>query len=165
MSQHIYTYDPATGELDEIAGGGNTNFVGTTAEWEALSSAEKAQYVTVDLTDDFDGASIDPVPTEDSANAVSSGGVYSSIQTLTNQANNKVLYLTGIACSALTGYFTEYSNAAITPSHVLAECVFANPSAITSDVQWNTDTTGVIKLQGTCTTATTVNLVLIKKDN
>lgn len=31
------------------------NFVGTTEEWEALSSAEKAQYTTVDLTDDVVG--------------------------------------------------------------------------------------------------------------
>lgn len=86
------------------------------------------------------------------------------IQTLTNQANNKVLYLTGIACSATTGNFVSYSNSAITADHVLAECVFANPSAITTDVTWTT-ASGSLVLNGTCSTATTVNVVLVKKDN
>ena len=90
--------------------------------------------------------------------------VDSQIQTLTNQANNKVLYLTGIACSATTGNFVSYSNSAITADHVLAECVFANPSAIVSDVPWAT-TSGSLVLNGTCKTATTVNVVLVKKDN
>ena len=104
--------------------------------------------------------------------------VSSQIQTLTNQvgtntnnismlntkATNKVLYLTGIACSALTGNFATVSNAAITADHVVAECVFANPSAITSDVTWTT-ASGSLVLNGTCGTATTVNVVLIKKDN
>lgn len=87
------------------------------------------------------------------------------IQTLTNQAENKVLYLTGIACSATTGNFVSYSNSAITADHVLAECVFANPSRITStDVTWTT-ASGSLVLNGTCSTATTVNVVLVKKDN
>lgn len=90
--------------------------------------------------------------------------VNSAIKTLTNKANNKVLYLTEIACSATTGNFTSYSNSAITADHVLAECVFANPSAITTDVTWTT-ASGSLVLNGTCSTATTVNVVLVKKDN
>ena len=77
---------------------------------------------------------------------------------------NKVLYLTNIAVSAITGDITSYNNNAITASHVLAECVFANPSAITADVTWTTSS-GNLRLNGTCTTATTVNVVLIKRDN
>lgn len=90
--------------------------------------------------------------------------ISSQIQTLTDQAANKVLYFTGVACSATTGNFTSYSNAAITANHVVSECVFANPSAITTDVTWTT-ANGSVTLNGTCTAATTVNLVLVKKDN
>lgn len=109
--------------------------------------------------------------TEDSTALVESGAVYdeiatvnSSITTLTNQAADKVLYFTGVACSATTGNFTSYSNSAITANHVVSECVFANPSAITTDVTWTT-ASGSVTLNGTCTAATTVNLVLVKKDN
>lgn len=109
--------------------------------------------------------------TQDSTALVESGAVYtetsalrSSITTLTNQAKNKVLYLSNIACSATTGNFVSYSSSKITSSHVVAECVFANPSAITTDVTWTT-ASGSVTLNGTCTTATTVNLVLVKKDN
>ena len=117
MSQHIYTYDPANDQLNEIGGAGHviknesgtsfakrenlqfnglevtddatnnativtaieTNFVGTWAQWQALTLAERAQYKTVDLTDDFNGDPIDSVPTEGSPHAVSSGGVYDQI--------------------------------------------------------------------------------------
>lgn len=99
------------------------------------------------------------------------GSLTSQIQTLSNQvstlntkATNKVLYLTGIACSATTGNFVSYSNSAITADHVVAECVFANPSAIGTDVTWTTSN-GKITLNGTCASATTANLVLVKKDN
>lgn len=97
-------------------------------------------------------------------NCTAAPDVSSEIQTLTNQAQNKVLYFTGVACAATTGNFTSYSNSAITANHVVAECVFANPSAITTDVTWTT-ANGSVTLNGTCTTATTVNLVLVKKDN
>lgn len=88
----------------------------------------------------------------------------SDVSALQTAATGKVLYLTSIACSATTGNFVSYSNSAITADHVLAECVFANPSAITTDVTWTT-ASGNLKLNGTCTTATTCNVVLIKKDN
>jgi len=88
----------------------------------------------------------------------------SEIQTLTNKANNKVLYLTSVACAATTGNFASVSNAAITADHVLAECVFANPAAITTDVTW-TSAAGSLTLNGTCASATTANIVLVKKDN
>lgn len=99
-----------------------------------------------------------------STDLIESGAVHSAIQTLTNQITDKVLYLTGIACSALTGDFATVSNSAITADHVVTECVFANPSAITTDVTWTT-ASGSLTLNGTCSTATTVNVVLVKKDN
>ena len=108
---------------------------------------------------------VDKEPTQNSQNPVKSGSVYEELTELKGSLNSKCLYLTGIACSATTGNFVDYSNSAITTSHVLAECVFANPAAITTDVTWNTDTAGKLIMNGTCTTATTVNVVLIKKDN
>lgn len=74
------------------------------------------------------------------------------------------LYLTSVACSAMTGNFASVSNASITADYVVASVVFANPSAITSDVSWTT-ASGSLVLNGTCSSATTANIVLIKKDN
>ena len=74
------------------------------------------------------------------------------------------LYFTGVACAAMTGDFATVSDAAISADTVVAEAVFANPSAITSDVTWTTSA-GQLVLNGTCVTATTVNLVLVDKSN
>lgn len=109
------------------------------------------------------------VNTSDIANnltTTASGKVLDARQgkALNDKIKNKVLYLTEIACSATTGNFVSYSNSAITADHVVAECVFANPSAITSNVTWTT-ANGSLTLNGTCSTATTVNVVLVKKDN
>ena len=84
---------------------------------------------------------------------------------LNDKIKNKVLYLTEVACSATTGTgnFVSYSNSAITADHVVAECVFANPSAITAD-RWTT-ANGSLVINGTCSAATTVDVMLIKKDN
>lgn len=83
---------------------------------------------------------------------------------VTAVTSGKVLYYTGVAVTAGTGDIVNYSNAAITNEHVLAECVFANPIEITTDVTWTT-TAGNLRLNGTCSSATTVNVVLIKRDN
>ena len=74
------------------------------------------------------------------------------------------LYLTSVAISATTGDIATVSNASITADYVLAEITFANPSAITTDVTWTTSS-GSLVLNGTCSTATTANIVLVKKDN
>ena len=131
----------------------------TTQKWENSSLGTAAAKNATDTI------------TSGSTDLIESGAVHSAIQTLTNQvstlntkATDKVLYLTGVACSATTGNFVSYSNSAITADHVVAECVFANPSAITSDVTWTT-ANGSLTLNGTCSTATTVNVVLVKKDN
>lgn len=90
--------------------------------------------------------------------------VQERIETIESAQSGKVLYLTNLSVSAATGDIVSYNNASITANHVIAECVFANPSAITTDVTWQT-TSGNLRLNGTCTSATTVNVVLIKKDN
>lgn len=46
------------------------NFVGTLAQWNALSVAEKKKYKTADITDDFNGAPIDSALSDTSTNPV-----------------------------------------------------------------------------------------------
>ena len=87
-----------------------------------------------------------------------------ALLSLIGSVTDKVLYYASVACSAMTGYFASVSNAAITADHVVAECVFANPSYITSAVTWTTGS-GTLTLNGTCSAATTCSIVLIKKDN
>ncbi len=56
-----------------------TNFVGTTAQWNALTREQKARYKTADFTDDSTPSPIDANPIQGSGNAVASGGVYSEL--------------------------------------------------------------------------------------
>lgn len=75
------------------------------------------------------------------------------------------LYYSGRACSATTGNFCTVSSADITANHVVAECTFSKPSAITTDVTWTTSS-GSLVLNGTCTDATcTANITLVEKSN
>lgn len=85
-------------------------------------------------------------------------------QTAYTRSTNKVLYFTSIAVSATTGDIATINNSAITADHVVATAVFADPLNITNQVTWTTSS-GSVTLNGTCTSATTVNIVLIKKDN
>ena len=74
-------------------------FQGTTAEWEALSAAEKAYYIDgiVDLSDDsLDPEVVDQYPTENSTNLVQSGGIYKNIIDLAHSMVDK-LELSNIA--------------------------------------------------------------------
>lgn len=91
-------------------------------------------------------------------------GIETDVSALQTAATDKALYFSGITCSAMTGDFATVGDTAITANHVLAECVFANPSYITTDVTWTTAASS-LKLNGTCSAATTCNVVLIKKDN
>jgi hypothetical protein len=102
--------------------------------------------------------------TSGSTDLIESGAVNSLKQTLESAISNTVLYFSGQACSALTGNFCTISNANITANHVVAEAIFANPTAITTDVTWTT-ASGSLTLNGTCASATTVNIVLVKKNN
>ena len=77
---------------------------------------------------------------------------------------NRNLFFKDQAVSAMTGNILVISNAAITADHVLAECTWGNPSNITTDVTWTT-AAGSLTLNGTCSSATTATITLIKKDN
>ena len=74
------------------------------------------------------------------------------------------LYLTNIPVLATTGDISTVNNSEITSNHVVAECVFTNSSAIITDVTWSTSA-GILILNGTCNSATTVNIVLVKTSN
>lgn len=76
----------------------------------------------------------------------------------------QTLYFTSVACAATTGNFATVSNANISADHVVVECTFANPAAITTDVTWTT-ANGSLTLNGTCVSATTANITLSKKGN
>lgn len=79
---------------------------------------------------------------------------------------NDVLYFTNVPCTAMTGNFVEYFSSLITSNHVLAAVQFAKPSAISPYLTWNTSGSNQrLRINGTCSEATTCNILLIKKDN
>lgn len=87
-----------------------------------------------------------------------------NITSLNEALTKQTLYFTNVACSATTGNFATVSDANISADHVVVECTFANPSAITTDVTWTT-ANGSLTLNGTCASATTANITLSKKGN
>ena len=109
--------------------------------------------------------------TQSSTDLVESGAVYSEVSALNTALTNQVLYFTDVACTATTGTFAGVSDSRITADHVVTECVFSIPSAITSDVSWSTSAyvdgnTKNLVLSGTCANGNcTANLVLVKKGN
>lgn len=100
--------------------------------------------------------------TQGSSDLVEAGAVYDALQNL--PSGGGALYFTSIACAATTGDFATVSNANITANDVVVSVEYANPSAITSDVTWTT-ANGSVTLNGTCASATTCAIVLVKKDN
>lgn len=74
------------------------------------------------------------------------------------------LYFTSVAVAATTGTIATVSNAEITADHVVASCEFADPYAIAGHVSWTT-AAGTLTLSGKCTTATTADIILVKKNN
>ena len=102
--------------------------------------------------------------TQSSTDLVESGAVYTEIDSLNEALTKQTLYFTSVACAATTGNFATVSNANISADHVVVECTFANPAAITTDVSWTT-ANGSLTLNGTCASATTANITLSKKGN
>ena len=102
--------------------------------------------------------------------AISSGGTITVgtnvVQTtVASELANNALYFTGITVSAATnGTILSKSDARITADHVVASCTFAVPGNVTTDAAWTT-AAGSLTMTGTCTAATTANIVLVKKDN
>lgn len=65
-------------------------FTGTTAEWEALSLAEKTQYTHAAFTNDEQTGIVDQVPTEGSNHLVTSGGVYQNSSFSTSEIETSI---------------------------------------------------------------------------
>ena len=85
---------------------------------------------------------------------------------VSDYVENKVLFYKSVPCSATTGNFVEYIDERITSNHVLVAVYFANPSAVSPKLTWNTSGSNQrLRINGTCTTATTCDVVLVKKDN
>ena len=59
-------------------------FEGTLQEWEALTTAEKKAYTDAIITNDEQTGLVDQVPTENSNNLISSGGVFDAISDKTS---------------------------------------------------------------------------------
>ena len=77
---------------------------------------------------------------------------------------NKTLFFPNKDVTATTGNILVLNDSRITADHIVTEVVWGNSSYITSDVTWTT-AAGSLTLNGTCTTATTVTVTLVKKDN
>ena len=141
----------------------DANFMAFAAEYSASATSEGGEYCRYD--GDFWRCTT-AITTAEAWNSAhwQKTTIGEEIESIKGDLSNKVLYFTGLTVSATTGDITSYSNSAITANHVLAECVFADPSAITTNVTWTTSA-GSLLLNGTCTTATTANVVLVKRDN
>lgn len=102
--------------------------------------------------------------------------VSSQIQALTNNKADKadeVLFLNnngsgyGCAVSSSQADFCRIpsgtaTDSNITEDHVVVDCVFSNPSAITSDVTWTTYN-GYLKLNGVCASTCNVSSITLAK--
>ena len=138
----------ADGTLHAHTIGSVTSFNGRTGEVLPQTSDYTAAQVAYDNTD----------------SSLTATNVKSAIDQLSAAADNDVLFLENVTCNATTGDFVHRTDPAITAKHVVVECVFANPAAITTDVTWTT-ANGSLRLNGTCTSATTATITLVKKDN
>ena len=89
---------------------------------------------------------------------IAANGVTYNIKDATARSalENKILTLTIGAFSSLP---KTISNSKITSDMVVLECVFGNPSAITSDVTWATSA-GQLQINGTMSGTTTAAIVL-----
>ena len=85
--------------------------------------------------------------------------------TIAEEIENRVLWFPGVTVSATTGNIINLADSRITPDHVLTSCIFANDSYITALSSWSTETAGTLKISGTCSTATTADVILVKKNN
>lgn len=85
--------------------------------------------------------------------------------TIAAEIENRVLWLPGVTVSATTGSIVSVSDNRITTDHVLASCTWASDSSITALTSWSTETAGQLTITGTCSAATTADILLVKKNN
>lgn len=87
----------------------------------------------------------------------------STITTVENKIDNKILYFVNQAVSVATNAeIFRITDSAITSEYVVLECYFVNRSGLDGDVSW-ASSNGYISFTGTCTTATTANVVIAQR--
>ena len=116
-----------------------------------LSAADKGVIDTVGDVSDLD--------------TTAKSTVVDAVNELHGKTVNNDLFFSGVTVSATSGTIVTINDSRITTDHILARYEFANNAAITAPTAWNTNTAGRLTISGTCTSATTAEIVLVKKDN
>lgn len=95
------------------------------------------------------------------------GNLETDVDTLQTDMASKssVTYFTSQTVSvASSAEILRISDTSITTDTVVLGCIFADPSSVSGDVTW-TSYTGYISFIGTCTVATTADVILGTKIN
>ena len=126
---------------------------------QTLTSTEQAQARSnIGAGSSADIGNLSSLQTTEKSNLVG------AINELQNETKNDTLFFKDVPVSATTGTIVSKSDSMITADHIVTQCVWANSSAITTRASWTTSA-GSLVITGTCTTATTADITLVKKDN
>ena len=149
--------------INEVDGHADTNATAITAIKAMISDeySSSATYKLGDLCihDNTLQKCTTPITTAEAWNSA-----HWADTTIADEIENRCLFFTGVTVSATTGTILSKSDSRITADHVLTNIVFNNTAAITTECTWTTDA-GSLTITGTCTTATTADITLIKKNN
>ena len=149
--------------------------VGAVPTTRSVNTKALSSDITLDADDietDDEGVSVqdaldtlDQTLTNLDADAIPTDSPAVSVQDALDTLFGKtVLFFPAVACSALNGDFATVTDDKITADHVVLSIDFADTNEIYSDVTWTTSA-GQLVLSGNCNSATTADIVLVKKDN
>lgn len=144
----------------------------TTASQAATTATTKATAAAGSATTASNAASTATTKAgEAAASATTASNAASTATTKASEASASAAQVSDFcllfkdqAVTATTGDIATITDSRITENHVVVECVWGNSSAITTDVTWTTSV-GKLVLNGTCSTATTVTVTLVMKQN
>lgn len=144
----------------------------TTASQAATTATAKASAAAGSATTASNAASTATTKAgEAAASATTASNAASTATTKASEASASAAQVSDFclmfkdqAVTATTGDIATITDSRITANHVVVECVWGNSSAITTDVTWTTSA-GSLVLNGTCSTATTVTVTLVMKQN
>ena len=136
----------------------------TQAEYDALTPEEKMNGTTYYITDAEGGSLIaaSDAMYDNDESGLSATNVQSAIDEVSSHGPLVIPDVPVVV--ATNGNIIDYDDERIKGDHYLVRCVFANPSAITNIVSdpGLVVTDGNMTLGGTCTTATTAWIMLIR---
>ena len=144
----------------------------TTASQAATTATAKASAAAGSATTASNAASTATTKAgEAAASATTASNAASTATTKASEASASAAHVSDFclmfkdqAVTATTGDIATITDSRITANHVVVDCVWGNASAITTDVTWTTSA-GSLVLNGTCSTATTVTVTLVMKQN